>query len=306
MDRVILILALSCSLAGAVLAPCWGYGSAQRGGHPRLALLAGAMPLLLGLLVLVLVPIAPNTPQIWLVALLAAMALHAVQALVFFYWNAAHRQSLQPAGLRRIAWIGASLLTQLMFVSIAARLIAVYFAGKYLPFFIASPLSPLQMHILLTVGLLTAGLLFAAATAAAVEGLQADEVLIHDEVDYSGFAERDLERTARLRRLAEWLLMALLARGAAIGLSLTMAALANPINPAHFFGISLAPSSSLLVARLLIGLGLPLLYTLMALLALRGATPHEGARHFAPALLMIVLTEILAAALTIGNWGIAF
>ena len=290
-------------MASALLAPWWGARPARRGGHPRLAVAAGFAPLLLGLLVLAWIPVTQATSQGGLIGLLAAMVAYAAQALAFLYWRPRERQTQTR---RQALWLAFSFATQLAFGAIAARILAAQFAARYAPFDIASPLSVTQLQILSLLAMMTGGMALAAAVAGAVGAMQSDDVLIHDEVDSSGFAERDLEWIGRMKIIAEWLMAALLLRAGAVAFSIALGALSSPISPGHYFQISLAPSSSLLIARLLIGLALPMAYCGLALRTLNGESPREAGQQFAPALMMMVLTEIFAAALTVGNWGVAF
>ena len=111
---------------------------------------------------------------------------------------------------------------------------------------------------------------------------------------------------ARLVR-AGWLLeLAVLARVAAIGGSLGLAAHFSPLGPRFFFVRMAVTGSSLMLTRVLLGLVLPMLFGAMVFLSLGEPAERQAAQQFVPTLILVLLGEILGAGLTLGLSGVAF
>ena len=135
---------------------------------------------------------------------------------------------------------------------------------------------------------------------------------------------------AELTAAVRWLPAAIGLRALAIAWSLSVGAWFNPFGPRHFFvrlltadspfsGLGLFPigsphflysmafgSAPLMALRLLIGLVLPFILSLLIILSFYTGHRQLARQQFPPALILVLIAEIIGAGLTVGMQGLAF
>lgn len=78
----------------------------------------------------------------------------------------------------------------------------------------------------------------------------------------------------------------------------------EPMALRSFFGMRRAETIGMIVARVILGLLLPLMYGLLVQASVREHRRRQAAIQFAPIALLIILGELLSAGLTVGMWGL--
>jgi hypothetical protein len=107
------------------------------------------------------------------------------------------------------------------------------------------------------------------------------------------------ERGRRINLMVGW-------RLGAIGLSVMVAMAADPVGPWFFVGSLWRAGEVQLLIRLFLGILLPVLHTISAGAYLELGQCRRAWLLHAQNVIVIVLAEILAAALTFGMLGVAF
>ena len=305
------MLGLQWGLAGAGLCVAWGWARpGARRAHAAGAFALAAYLLSLGMLGAAGPAMGPGYHATMLV-----LAFTLALLWVGYAWLARHPPRSPPFVVRsqaeEVVWVngatargrrpaahvlGAMVATAVHAVAIvlAARHLSLWFAAK-------DPLRAIVPQLLwlsLAAALLSASVLQALAFyGLGLIGWRADP----DEPA----GEHDLRQAARVTTTAAWILPATLLRMIAIGLSLGVGAAFDPVSPRHFWDTVLTTSYQFLTLRLVLGLLLPLVMAILALLAAREGHARHAVQQFLPLSILIVISEVLAAGLTVGLWGIA-
>lgn len=124
--------------------------------------------------------------------------------------------------------------------------------------------------------------------------------------DAQGDAFHGDEAQGRLAETIRFFLLLIFIRIFATAFSLVSCAFFNPLGARFFFNSLLNHDVSLLILRVLMGMILPGLYALVGLSEIRDGRQPLSAWVFVPLVLFVIVGELIALALTVGMWGIAF
>ncbi|MCL5270242.1 MAG: hypothetical protein M1457_06785 [bacterium] len=118
--------------------------------------------------------------------------------------------------------------------------------------------------------------------------------------------DKDAAQHYVIGQALKWVLTALVVRLMTIGFSLLILAAFDPFGYRHALLGLIEAGSTLIMTRLLLGIVLPLFLLAIGGMALGEGGARMAALQFLPMVFLVLFGEICAAALTIGNWGIAF
>lgn len=111
----------------------------------------------------------------------------------------------------------------------------------------------------------------------------------------------------RIPDLVNVMILAVALRMLAVACSLMVWAWHCPFGARHFISRLLTDSSwNLVTLRALLGFVLPLLFGVLALSAWQGGARRQAAAQFLPVLVLAIISEMIAAGLTVGMGGLAF
>lgn len=121
--------------------------------------------------------------------------------------------------------------------------------------------------------------------------------------------ENDEKKNAdgRILELVAAMIGAVVLRIAALAGSIFVWAHFSPFG-AHFFlsRLFLTGFANFMMLRIILGFILPLLFGLLAIYAWQGGARRQAVGQFTPVLLLVLISELIAASLTVGLGGIAF
>ncbi len=184
----------------------------------------------------------------------------------------------------------AGLVLQLCHGLVAVQLLVVHFAGKNpgFPFSHPIPLPLMLMMLMAAVG--TGAVLLSAGLLGVTEWLGRGEAAEPEVL---------LSAATRVRRMV-------VARLLAVSFSLLIGMAFDPISARHFVFSLPAEAVVSMWARLVLGLVLPIFYGLLMTTSVREGPVGRSAAEFLPLLLLLMLGELIGAAITVGMWGVAF
>ena len=271
------IVLLEASLAGALVAR----ETARRTGA-LVSAVAVALAATIG--ATALLRIGLDLPRPWLDILLGAAM------LPILVWTAlmarlAGRPSRWPSRSRMAVLPAAGLVFQAGLVLLGIGLLLSHFL-RLDPLYPRALISPVVLAGLMAGGVAAAVAIFRAV----LLGLR--ELARGDKADPVA-----LLRAGRLLRLG------ILARLVVIIMSVQVGMIADPIGPMHFLRALMEPN--LFMARLFLGMMLPYIAALLATDAVAREHAPDGALHFIPIGLLVLMGELIGAGMMVGTWGLS-
>lgn len=285
---MLFLLTLQWSLAGAVLCVAWRFTPQRSGAATRLL---AAIPLLTLLSIASL--LLADRVLIWNErAMMVVMA-----GLTGCLWIFGFNRVTSPGGPRmRVfqdpAWVGTVWLSLSILLQGAFALTATWIALNN--FLLASPYMIAGwrwMWLTLLAAPLTGALLHASALAGTLPIP----------------ALAPLPSPDRSARLTTAFIGAVALRFFALAGSLYLWSVFCPFGSHYFIGRLMdIQLNTMITLRVLLGMILPLLFSLLVLLKTQEASSRQTSIQFMPALILVLMSEMVAAALTAGLGGIAF
>lgn len=284
------LLVLQWSMVAAGLCAVWR----RRTRHAGAAWAALLAPALLGVAVALLLrfdrALAPDERS-----LMTLLALFSGGLWLFgFFWAPAGspaRRVLRSPSATGAWWITLSLLLLGAFVLTATRVLVNDFLE-------------LNPYMAVAWRWLWLSLLAALASGALLTGVAVVGVLQPVPSD-AALARR--AGADRIPGLVNAMILAVGLRMLALGGSLLVWAWHCPFGARHFVDRLLTDSSwNLVTLRALLGFVLPMLFGVLALAAWQGGARRQAAAQFLPVLVLALISEMIAAGLTVGMGGLAF